>query len=122
MGIMKDFDIRIRNGGDDAIAAVAELWEAREKILFDITDAFTKARWIPVGERLPKDESQVLVYCIPRDSDGTPSCAGCDGNGGIISMAWYERLGYGDGEHWVSDGPAPPLFWMPITAPPKDAE
>ena len=56
-------------------------------------------RWIPVEERLPEDETPVLVYCIPRDDDGTPSCAGCDGHGGIISTAWYERLGDGDGEH-----------------------
>ena len=76
-------------------------------------------RWIPVEERLPEDETPVLVYCIPRDDDGTPSCAGCDGHGGIISTAWYERLGDGDGEHWVSDGLAPPLFWMPLPEPPE---
>jgi hypothetical protein len=75
-------------------------------------------RWIPVEERLPEDETPVLVYCIPRDDDGTPSCAGCDGHGGIISTAWYERLGDKDGEHWVSDGPAP-LFWMPLPEPPE---
>lgn len=38
MGHMKDFDRRIRQGGDDAIAAVSELLP----------------RWIPVSERLPE--------------------------------------------------------------------
>lgn len=76
MGHIKDFDIRIRNGGDDAIAAVAELWETREKILFDITDAFTKARWIPVSERLP---GKGLVLACTPDS------------GVIVIAGWFEK-------------------------------
>jgi len=120
MGLMKDFDIRIRNGGDEAAGAVNELMAELQRRLLELQASMP--RWIPVTERLPKDESQVLVYCIPRDEDGTPSCAGCDGRGGIISTAWHERLGDGDGEHWVSDGPAPPLFWMPLPAPPTDAK
>jgi len=119
MGLMKDFDIRVRNGGDDAAGAVNELMAELQRRLLELQ--VSMPRWIPVTERLPEDESQVLVYCIPRDEDGTPSCAGCDGRGGIISTAWHERLGDG-GEHWVSDGPAPPLFWMPLPAPPKDAK
>ena len=45
MGHMKDFDRRIRQGGDDAIAAVSELMP----------------RWIPVSERLPEVDATVLV-------------------------------------------------------------
>lgn len=45
MGHMKDFDIRIRNGGDDAIEAVSELMP----------------QWIPVSERLPDDRVRVLA-------------------------------------------------------------
>ena len=45
MGLMKDFDIRIRNGGDDAIAAVSELLQL----------------WIPVSERLPEMGARVMV-------------------------------------------------------------
>lgn len=45
MGHMKDFDRRIRQGGDDAIAAVSELMP----------------RWIPVSERLPEPWVSVLV-------------------------------------------------------------
>ena len=92
---------------------------SRELLDQMVEDKNNRPRWIPVEERLPEDETPVLVYCIPRDDDGTPSCAGCDGHGGIISTAWYERLGDGDGEHWVSDGLAPPLFWMPLPEPPE---
>ena len=63
MGVMKEFDRRIRGGGDDAIAAVSELWEAREKTLFDMTDAFTRARWVPVCERLP-DVDALVIACV----------------------------------------------------------
>lgn len=45
MGHMKDFDRRIRQGGDDAIAAVSELLP----------------RWISVAERLPEDRDYCLV-------------------------------------------------------------
>lgn len=45
MGYMKEIDRRIRQGGDDAIAAVSELLP----------------RWIPVSERLPEDGEYVIV-------------------------------------------------------------
>jgi hypothetical protein len=45
MGHMKDLDIRIRQGGDDAIAAVGELLP----------------RWISVEERLPEEGDYCLV-------------------------------------------------------------
>jgi len=48
MGHMKDLDRRIRQGGDDAIAAVGELLP----------------RWISVAERLPKDGERTLVRCL----------------------------------------------------------
>ena len=111
---MKDFEIRIRNGGDDAVAAMAELWEMREKILFDITDAFTRARWIPVSERLPEHDSNVLV------------AAKRDGEYVVKEMLFVD---------W-SDPPDPPrpewsddwggeefenvTHWMPLPPPPKD--
>lgn len=101
MGHMKDFDRRIRQGGDDAIAAVAELWESREKILFDITDAFTKARWIPVGERLPANESMVLAWSL---SNG-------------LHVAYLDSF-----RQWRDDDHNPGkkiTHWMPIPEPPS---
>ena len=104
MGLRKDFDRRIRQGGDDAIAAVAELWEARERILFDITDAFTKARWIPVGERLPPGGVRVLIWCGP---------------GTFVDFA---TLDWKYGWHYDDYGSPEPTHWMPIPAPPADAK
>lgn len=46
MGHMKELDRRIRQGGDDAIAAVGELLP----------------RWISVEERLPEGGETVLVW------------------------------------------------------------
>ena len=45
MGYMKDLDIRIRSGGDDAIAAACELMP----------------KWISVWEQLPALNTRVLV-------------------------------------------------------------
>lgn len=121
MGVMKEFDRRIRAGGDDAIAAVAELWESREKILFDITDAFTKARWIPVSERLPDPGDTVFVYYRILDDDGTPSCVGFDGNGGQIAQDFCERQGDHDDPYgWNSEFVGQKYsHWMPLPEPPE---
>lgn len=109
MGHMKDLDRRIRNGGDDAIAAVAELLESREKILSDITDAFTKARWIPVEERLPEDGEPVLAAIrLPRWTDEMPT---------VIISSYYEHGGFcGDEDDIPRKGVT---HWMPLPEPPQ---
>ena len=82
---MKELDIRIRNGGDDAIAAVSELMP----------------RWIPVTDRLPAEDEKVVVYT----EEGT-HVAAVDEDG-----VWYPS--HGDGwmfpivSHWMPL-PAPP--------------
>ena len=50
MGHMKDFDRRIRQGGDDAVRAALE---------YALT---VVARWIPVEERLPPLMTEVLGW------------------------------------------------------------
>ncbi len=109
---MKDYEIRIRNGGDDAVAAMAELWEMREKILFDITDAFTRARWIPVGEQLPEVHATVLAVtrAFPKD----------------IRLA---QMASHDGVMWrfcdMDDDDVDSFgitHWMPLPAPPDCTE
>jgi hypothetical protein len=84
MGRMKDYDIRIRNGGDDAIRAVSELIP----------------QWISVDERLPSGLCFVLATCGDHVFEATywPSSRqfGTD-NGGMLDSV----------THWM-ELPAPP--------------
>lgn len=101
MGIMKDFDIRIRNGGDDAAGAVNELMAELQRRLMELQASLP--RWIPVTERLPED--------------------------GVLVFAYGKRAGYGfrRGGWWIdtlyggvlANGPT---HWMPLPAPPTDAK
>ena len=91
MGAMKDFDRRIRQGGDDAIAAVSELMAGR---------------WIPVEERLPDEEQHVLAYWPATASDDEP----------WISVAWvFEGDKWQDLEMELKS----PSHWMPLPEPPE---
>jgi hypothetical protein len=92
MGHMKKLDIRIRSGGDDAIAAACEL----------------VPRWIPVSERLPEEEQEVLVW----------------NGGGQCLKPWQGHVlcEYRNGE-WresqESDLYPGITHWMPLPEPPE---
>ena len=95
MGRMKDFDRRIRQGGDDAIAAVSELMASR---------------WIPVEERLPEEGVRVLV---------------CNTYGGSLpnqgDTGYVVDNGVMEGEEWcITDDPFFHVtHWMPLPEPPE---
>ena len=89
MGHMKDFHIRIRNGGDDAINAVSEL----------IT------HWIPVSERLPPPYIRVLAF-VSCQAHEHAHAIGFIGSLGMWSL---------DELHEPS---AEITHWMPLPEPP----
>jgi hypothetical protein len=90
---MKELDIRIRNGGDDAIAAVSELMP----------------RWIPVTERLPDEGVEVLWY---SSHDRFARWATGKRDGGLVD--WGGDL-ESEIEGWLT-------HWMPLPAPPTDGK
>lgn len=100
---MKEFDIRIRNGGDDAIAAVSEFKAGCEAYLKSFAALAMQAvpQWISVAERPPEPERVVLIC-----------------HNGTVGMA---RL-YSDGWYWDMDEwhkPFTPTHWMPLPDPPE---
>ena len=128
MGAMKDFDRRIRQGGDDAIAAVSEyvkelegeVASARacaemmlqgtgqklgEELARRVMDEHYPPRWIPVEERLPEEGVSVLVN---HWMTGVEMAFRRDDQWGI---AWTGFMGSGSGY----------THWMPLPSPPDEA-
>ena len=101
MGRMKDLDIRIRNGGDDAIAAACELLP----------------RWIPVSERLPDLLTEVLGW---HSEDRVRAWFRHSGTvqGGPMEGNYWEAWSPQDRE--CDDcSVKEPTHWMPLPEPPR---
>ena len=80
MGYMKELDIRIRSGGDDAIAAACELaglakerqgYEDTINATEDITDIVTVLRGVGFSAVSPQagDSASMLHYCVTHAAD-----------------------------------------------------
>ncbi len=84
---------------DDEIANIADHLLANG-VTF-ATDNNVGGKWIPVTERLPKDEANILV---------------CHKNGFVTTNAWL-------GTHWWFKNEKNPItHWMPLPEPPKEGE
>ena len=66
------------------------------KMLKRLNEEQRKHRWIPVEERMPEDESEVLVSI----------------NTGHVFTGYYE-----DGEWYIPVEPDYPIAWMPLPEP-----
>lgn len=91
MGIMKDYDRRIRQGGDDAIAALSEYAAAIEP------------RWIPVEERWPKHGSDVLVAykCGKYVRLGVGEFDGTTVNDEGVTIPYFKGISGFEVTHWM---------------------
>lgn len=142
MGIMKDFDIRIRNGGDDAIAAACELsglakerrgYEETMAATGDIRDIVTVLRGVGFSAVSPQagESASLLHYCVTHAADEIEYLR--------ETQRWVpveERLPEEecrclvaiDGEVRSATYYPPGKFqpetthWMPLPAPPADAK
>lgn len=73
-----------------------------------------RERWIPVAERLPPLDTDVLVF-----SHGNISvCALIRLDARTADMAWEDDYGFWDDE----EGVAAVTRWMPLPEPPKEEE
>lgn len=95
MGAMKDFDRRIRQGGDDAVRAALE---------YALTVA---ARWIPAEERLPEEGRLVLWY---RPDERWPVTSGRFERPHHVNDGGDLCVPFSEGRY---------THWMPLPEPPE---
>lgn len=149
MGFMKDYDRRIRQGGDDAIAAACELadiakerrgYEDVKNAQSDITDIVTVLRGVGFAAISPQaDESASLLhYCVTHAADEIeqlrqlmPQWIPVDErlpDDGVRVLAWDRReqslrVAYLDQTWYMvgfdDDTPICVSHWQPLPEPPS---
>ena len=97
MGHMKNLDIVLRNGGQEAVDAVNRMAADIEAMM---------PRWIPVGERLPEVGEHVLACWVQR-KDGMATAVRRELNGKTVWSA---------ADQWNEIDS--PIAWMPLPEPP----
>ncbi|NBW15778.1 MAG: DUF551 domain-containing protein [Caulobacteraceae bacterium] len=99
MGHIKNLDIVLRNGGQEAVDAVNRMAADIEAMM---------PRWIPVGERLPDDYGDVLCWYVDAATgEGHCGFGCCEPNPQTGEREW-DIAGVFD----------QPTHWMPLPEPP----
>jgi hypothetical protein len=112
MSVMKDFDRRIRQGGDDAIAVVSEYTSGVEGWLksFAALAKHVIPCWIPVSERLPDERVKVLT-CGDDPVEGPFTLIGLREPASIFGPAHWHLPGFSEF--------GPVTHWQPLPSPPE---
>jgi hypothetical protein len=116
MGAMKDFYRRIRQGGDDAIAAVEEYVAEQERLVAQVESMLQRAcdrhwkEWIPVGEKLPDERVKVLT-CGDDPVEGPFTLIGLREPASIFGPAHWHLPGFSEF--------GPVTHWQPLPSPPE---
>jgi len=90
-------------------ARIAELEAEIDQLTADSTDERQDDKWIPVGERLPECEKDVLVFW-GKALDGSKI--------DWFGTAWRNEC---DDGKWCTD-PIVPTHWMPLPESPNDTQ
>lgn len=77
------------------------------KIPYTAADVVERNRWIPVTERLPKENEDVLVYLWDRQ---------------VPYLAWVDTEGRWETNDFYIDIENKPKAWMPLPEPPEKEE
>lgn len=106
MGHMKNLDIRIRMGGDDAVAAACEMsdivnerrcYENMIDSMGDPTDIVQLLRSIAFSSVSPEagDSASLLYLCVRHAADEIERLRLT--NDERAAIAWFSQLAYGEG-------------------------
>lgn len=117
-GATAEYPVTVRSRRTDIMRDAADLIEQLQQELideryrhdrlqdWDIARTREQPRWIPVTERLPEDDDDVLI--MPRNAN----CVNV-GYFNVNSKAWYDYVGM---------VPADITHWMPLPEAPKEEQ
>jgi hypothetical protein len=117
MGLMKEFDIRIRGGGNDAIAAVNQYSSLIESRLLELQQSLPA--WIDASAELPAEYQTVLVLTEAGISAGEVRFP--DSECGMTEPWWMVfKHRESSGAEWAGFVPRKGVsHWMRLPDPPR---
>ena len=117
---MKMSDLISRQAAIDALGEEPMVWSGKDEYEQGLNNQWhydmtaikavpsVEAGWIPVTERLPNGQEEVIVSCCDTSGDGSYNYTSC---------GWTTR----DGEYWIVDNEINyfVIAWMPLPEPYK---